>query len=248
MDVKWGETILVVEKGAASRIVGDSRHWEEKHRSRGYQNRARDAEDIKPGLHQVSYIEVHDRWYEQMVDEPPYKTAEQNNGTPIYYQKRVDADKKDEPNVKYSPEVKFYVSVKRHPSDWERMDRWGNVPSRVNNVNLRVYNEDFCPVVFINSNYVMSWMEQKNIGDWYKGNYVYLVENIFHSLLKMLRGREERENTMIRVHIPEFEGKPDELDAVTDWKKEHNVKNFTEYQAKRFARWYMESGRCNNEK
>lgn len=248
MDVKWGETILVVEKGAASRIVGDSRHWEEKHRSRGYQNRARDAEDIKPGLHQVSYIEVHDRWYEQMVDEPPYKTAEQNNGTPIYYQKRVDADKKDEPNVMYRPEVEFYVSVKRHPSDWERMDRWGNVPSRVNNVNLRVYNEDFCPVAFINSNYVMSWMEQKNIGDWYKGNYVYLVENIFHSLLKMLRGREERENTMIRVHIPEFEGKPDELDAVTDWKKEHNVKNFTEYQAKRFARWYMESGRCNNEK
>ena len=240
LDVKWGETILVVEKGAASRIVGGGQHWEEKHRSRGYQNRARDAEDIKPGLHQVSYIEVHDRWYEQMVNDPPYKTAEENNGTPIYYQKRVDADKKDEPNVVYRPEVEFYVSVKRHPYDWERMDRWGNIPSRINNVNLRVYNEDFCPVAFINSNYVLSWMEQKNIGDWYKGNYVYLVENIFHSLLKMLRGREERENTMIRAHIPEFEGKPDELDAVTEWKKEHNVKNFTEYQAKRFVRWYKE--------
>lgn len=42
------------------------------------------------------------------------------------------------------------------------------------------------------------------------------------------------------VSVCKFEGKPDELDAVTEWKKEHNVKNFTEYQAKRFVRWYKE--------
>ncbi len=179
----------------------------------------------------------------------PYKTAEETGGEPIYYRKRIyGVPDTTNPNVVCEPKYTFYVSAKRHVEDWQRMDAYGNLPSRVNNVNLKLYNDEFCPVDFINSNYVVSWMEQKNIGDWYRGNYVYLVENVFHSLLKMLRGREERENTMIRIHIPTFSGTPDELDAVTEWKKTHVVRNFTEWQAKRFARWYMESGRCNNEK
>lgn len=47
---------------------------------------------------------------------------------------------------------------------------------------------------------------------------------------------------MIRVHLPEFEGTPDELDAVLAWRKVNRVKNFTEWQAKRFAKWYKENG------
>lgn len=197
----------------------------------------------------LSFIEKQDEWYELDREGKPYKTAEETGGEPIYYRKRIyGVPDTTNPNVVCEPKYTFYVSAKRHVEDWQRMDAYGNLPSRVNNVNLKLYNDEFCPVDFINSNYVVSWMEQKNIGDWYRGNYVYLVENVFHSLLKMLRGREERENTMIRIHIPTFSGTPDELDAVTEWKKTHVVRNFTEWQAKRFARWYMESGRCNNEK
>lgn len=246
-DVRIGDTILIVERAAASHY--DYTWKQEEHRSRGYENRARDAEDIKPGLNTISFIEKQDEWYELDREGKPYKTAEETGGEPIYYRKRIyGVPDTTNPNVVCEPKYTFYVSAKRHVEDWQRMDAYGNLPSRVNNVNLKLYNDEFCPVDFINSNYVVSWMEQKNIGDWYKGNYVYLVENIFHSLLKMLRGREERENTMIRIHIPTFSGTPDELDAVTEWKKTHAVRNFTEWQAKRFARWYMESGRCNNEK
>ncbi len=246
-DVRIGDTILIVERAAASHY--DYTWKQEEHRSRGYENRARDAEDIKPGLNTISFIEKQDEWYELDREGKPYKTAEETGGEPIYYRKRIyGAPDTTNPNVVCEPKYTFYVSAKRHVEDWQRMDAYGNLPSRVNNVNLKLYNDEFCPVDFINSNYVVSWMEQKNIGDWYRGNYVYLVENVFHSLLKMLRGREERENTMIRIHIPTFSGTPDELDAVTEWKKTHVVRNFTEWQAKRFARWYMESGRCNNEK
>lgn len=238
-DVRIGDTILIVEKAAASHY--DYTWKTEEHRSRGYENRARDAEDIKPGLNTVSFIEKEDQYFKLDVENAPYKTAEETGGEPIYYRTRVynDSDR-ESPNVVCQPKYTFFISAKRHVEDWQRRDAWGNLPSRVNNVNLRIDNDEFCPVDFINSNYVMSWMEQKNIGDWYKGNYVYLVENIFHELLKMLRGREERENTMIRVHIPTFSGTPDELDAVTEWKKTHVVRNFTEWQAKRFARWYNE--------
>lgn len=246
-DVRIGDTILIVERAAASHY--DYTWKQEEHRSRGYENRARDAEDIKPGLNTISFIEKQDEWYELDREGKPYKTAEETGGEPIYYRKRIyGVPDTTNPNVVCEPKYTFYVSAKRHVEDWQRMDAYGNLPSRVNNVNLKLYNDEFCPVDFINSNYVVSWMEQKNIGDWYRGNYVYLVENVFHSLLKMLRGREERENTMIRIHIPTFSGTPDELDAVTEWKKTHVVRNFTEWQAKRFARWYMESGRCNNEK
>lgn len=243
-DVRIGDTILIIEKAAASHMdYSWDRHGVEEHRSRGYENRARDAEDILPGLNTISFIEKEDKWYELDMEGKPYKTAEETGGEPIYYRKQLYGKvNTDLPNVVCEPEYRFFVSAKRHVDDYYRRDAYGRLPSRVNNVNLRVYNDEFCPVDFINSNYVLSWMEQKNIGDWYHGNYVYLVENIFHALLKMLRGREERENTMIRVHIPTFSGTPDELDAVTEWKKTHVVRNFTEWQAKRFATWYNENG------
>ena len=33
----------------------------------------------------------------------------------------------------------------------------------------------------------------------------------------------------------------DESDAVTEWKKANKVRNLTEWQAKRFARWYKQT-------
>lgn len=243
-DVRVGDNILIIERAAASCWVSDGwygRGNTEKHRSRGYQNRARDAEDIKPGLNQISFIEEEDPTYYHIErDKEPYKVND--DGSVIYYRRVVTADHKGEPDVVEERHFAFYISSKRHPDEWSRRDYWGNLPSRVNNVNLRVESCEFCPVDYINSNYVRSWLEQKNIGDWYHGNYVYLVENCFHALLKMLEGREARECTMIRVHLPEFEGTPDELDAVLAWRKANRVKNFTEWQAKRFAKWYKENG------
>lgn len=242
-DIRIGDTIVVVEKGAASKWLGGRDGYEE-HRSRGYQNRARDAENIKCGLHQISFIEKEYRYWELLINEPPYKTAEENGGKVVYMKKSIgsyDEDFKErvkQPNVVCEPDFTFYVSAKRDVEDYYRMDAYGRLPSRVNNVNLKIYNDEFCPVDFINSNYVLYWLEGKNIGNWYKGNYVYLVENVFHYLLKMLKGREEREKSFIRLYLPTFEGTVDELDAVTDWKKQNKVRTLNEFQAKRFVKWY----------
>lgn len=236
-ELRVDDPILIVERGAASKWVGSHYGGHEEHRSRGYQNRARDAEDISAGVNKISYIEVHDAWYEELVDEKPYKTADDNNGTPIYYKRRVDERDKDKPNVYYDPNYSFYVSAVRHPWDFERRNS-----GRINNVNLEVYEEDFCPLVYCNSNYVLAWLEQKAIGDWYKGNYVYLVENCFHKALQFLQEREQHEMALLLPLIPEWSNTPDELDVLLGWRKQNKVRNFTEWQAKRFAKWYKESG------
>lgn len=243
-NVKVGDPILIVERMAANLTSYANGRISENHRSRGYQNRARDAEDIKPGIATLSYIEVYDRWYKDLVDEAPYVSAEANGGVPIYYKTQVDESHKDEPNVSYEPTYLYYISVKRHPDEWMRRDSWGNTSSRINNVNLQVEDCDFCPISFINSNFVESWIMSKNIGGWYKGNYVYLVEKVFRTALVWCKKREEDELTLIRPLLPNWSNTPDELDAVLEWKKSNNVKNFTEWQAKRFVRWYKENRRA----
>lgn len=199
---------------------------------------------IGPGVNTVNFIEKVDKYYELKVNDKPYRVLE--DGTVIYYRSEVKKDRMGEPNVVCEPEYKFFVSCVRHVDDWqrERRDAWGRtyLPSRVNNVNLRVYNDDFCPISYINSNYVLAWMEQKCIGDWYTGNYVYLVEKCFRSALKYLREREQHEMELILPLIPAWKNTPDELDALLAWRKKNKVKNFTEWQAKRFVRWYKEGG------
>lgn len=241
-EIRVGDPILIVEKGAASHYDYTWKH--EEHRSRGYENRARDSDDIEPGVNLISFIESKDEYWLLKVDDMPYKVLE--DGTKIYYQQSVTADRMGEPNVVCKKKYKFFVSCARHVEDWQRVrrDEWGReyLPSRVNNVNLHVYNDDFCPISYINSNYVLAWMEQKSIGDWYKGNYVYLVEKVFRRALEWLRERESHEMALILPLIPEWNNTPDELDALLSWRKANRVKNFTEWQAKRFVRWYKESG------
>lgn len=236
-DLRVGDPILVVTKAAAT-FSSNSPYREDSHRSRGWANRARDADDIEPGINRLSFIESEDEYYELMVNEAPYKRAEDNNGKVVYYRRSVGKDKAGEPNVICEPKYTYYISAERHPWDFERMDAWGNLPSRVNRVNLHIYADEFCPVVYINSNYVQSWMEQKNLGNWNGSNYVYLTEHCFHPLMKFLREREAAAVALVKEFIPTFTGNPQELDSLLDWQKSVRVKNITKYQAKRFANWY----------
>lgn len=235
-DLRVGDPILIVSRSAASKMSVYSNS--EIHRSRGYENRARDAEDIETGINKISFIESEDEFYELLVDKAPYKTASENGGKPWYYRRKVDQSDMGKPNVVCEPKYTFYISAARHPFDLYRMDAWGNLPKRVNRVNLRVENDEFCPLLWVNSNYVKSWMEQKNLGNWNHGNYVYLVEKCFHAALKFLLEREAQAVKLIQAYLPSFVGSPDELDKLIEWQREKVVRVITNYQAKRFASWY----------
>ena len=232
--LRSGDPILVVSEAAATRFTSRG----EAHRSRGYANRARDAEDIDSGMNRLSVIERKDEYYRLQVDKPPYKRAEDNNGVTVYYRSSVDKSEMGKPNVVCEPKFTYYVSAARHPYDWTRRDAWGNLPSRVNRVNLHIYRDEFCPMVYVNSNYVKSWLEQRNIGDWGGSNYTYLTNNCFYPALKFLQEREEKAVRLIQKFVPSFAGTSDELDSLLDWQKQFKVKVITEYQAKRFANWY----------
>lgn len=234
-DLRAGDHILVIQRGRATYF---SVAWKnEQHRSRGYDNRARDAEDISTGVHEISVIDEIPEYEEWLVDRKPYKVNEVTGEVTYYRREACKEDFGVNPNVHYAPRFKFFVSCKRDP-----YIPWDRTAKRINNVNLEVYVDDFCPVEYVNSNYVLSWMDQKNVGEWKSRdmNYTYLVENVFHKLMKFVREREECELLRIREFIPSFTNTPEQLDDVLAWKIEHKVKNFNTYQAKRFAKWYIQ--------
>ena len=90
-------------------------------------------------------------------------------------------------------------------------------------------------------NYVLS---NKNLGGWSVGgygvNYEYALRYIGKAL-EFIREREDTEAENIRLAGGEFIlTDPDWPVALSEWKMEKEVRNITEYQAKRFVKYMLE--------
>lgn len=130
----------------------------------------------------------------------------------------------------------IFVSCKReiYDEEWYR-SHYG--VSKINNTNLRVYNDEYMSIVWINSNYPVFWIDSKHIGHWYQINYTYLIPKL-RIMLKHLLNREAEEWTLLYPFVKEIGYTPELKDKVLEWRIANNVRKLTPFQVKRFVKWY----------
>lgn len=232
IEIKEGDYIFVDEPHVGSKT--ESNYWgsgyREEHRSRGDKNTARDS-IIKKGINKLNIV---DKWQNGYY--VSYKEGGTNYIRHIYSleDELVKAGNPYEPKI----EIKYYISCEREIDafDYRRYDRWSgtyNNKKKFNNANLRIYGDEFMSIMWCNSNYAQQWIDSKDGGNG--KNYVYFVK-MLKDLRDFMLKREEKEFSEINKFVC-YENNLANKDIVLEWKKQSNVRNFTEYQAKRFVKW-----------
>lgn len=128
----------------------------------------------------------------------------------------------------------YYVSCPREVYGEDYYKERFNV-NRINNVNLKIYNDEFMTVMWLNSNYVKEWIDSKHIGSWREGDYAYFV-NKLKELKKFLEEREEQEFMYLSKYMNIKTYTAELKDKVLKWRIENKGRRINDFQAKRFAK------------
>lgn len=231
VELKEGDEIFIADRhnGSTTKRSDWGYGYTEEHRSRGYANRGRDAE-IERGLSKLNIIEnTRTSYHKQIIDENSMVKKYWTEINKDEYEKLLQ----DGGVVMKRDHYEYFVSCKREISDWQRSSTNG----RINNVNLQIYRDEFMSIMWINSNYVQSWIDKKETNG--EKDFVYFA-GYLKELLNHLLDRETEEFKKIWKYI-EFDMVADNIDMLTEWKKNNIVRNFTDYQAKRFANYVIEN-------
>lgn len=245
--IKVDDEIFIDEPHAGSKYSqnywGSGRGYEE-HRGIGYRNTARDA-DIQKGINVISVIkEYRDgydvKYYKDKSNQRISTTKDGHIYTAHVFDSEENVARKVESGeyISYKPHmnVEYYVSCKRDIYDWQKTKRWDGSYARVNNVNLRLWSDEFMSIMWLNSNYVQQWIDCKDSGNG--KDYVYFVK-----MLKELRDhlliREEKEFELINKYY-NIENNPENKDLILEIKKQHYWRKITDARAKKIAK-YLES-------
>lgn len=228
--IKEGDFIFIDENHAGSKMEND--YWgygyHEQHRGVGYRNTGRDA-SIHMGISKISIINKQSNGYfvEYIENGTTYKKHIYNLDDEL-----VKMGNKYYPKI----EVEYYTSCKRDIQEWQKTIRWDGTYAKVNNANLRLWEDEFMSIMWCNSNYVQQWIDHKDSGNG--KNYVYFVKQL-KELKDYLLQRECREFNLINS-FHNIENSVENKDILLNWKIKNNVRNITEYQAKRFVKYYKE--------
>lgn len=228
--IKEGDFIFIDEHHAGSKM--ENNYWgygyHEQHRGVGYRNTGRDA-SIEMGISKISMINKQSNGYFVEFIE---------NG--VTYKKHIYNldDELVKMGNKYYPkiEVEYYTSCKRDIPDWQKTIRWDGTYAKVNNANLRLWQDEFMSIMWCNSNYVQQWIDHKDSGNG--KNYIYFIKQLKELREFLLQREYEEFNLINKFH--NIENNPENKDLVLNWKIKNNIRNITEFQAKRFVKWYKE--------
>lgn len=234
---KEGDEIFVLERHRGSKLIDIySRH--EEHRGVGYKNTGRDA-DISQGISKINMITKEQMGYKYKKPKEQYWQCR--------YITQEDANKLKSEGfiVEERISIHYYVSCKREVYGDSEYKQYNNV-SRINNVNLRIYEDEFMSIMWLNSNYVNEWITTKHIGSWRIGNYIYFVSKL-KELKTYLENRELKEYKLLSKYLSNVKTKygkgfvyTNQLkDEVLEWRKENNIRRLTDFQAKRFVKQHL---------
>ena len=235
-----GDTIFIDRSHAGSKTESNyfGSGYHEEHRGRGYRNTARDS-SIKEGINKLSIVERQQNGYDCYYMQGEFKYR-------VHKYDSLESLQKENRYIEIVPhrDVDYFVSCERHVDeyDYRRYDPWSrtyDTQKKFNNANLKLWEDEFMSIMWCNSNYVQQWIDTKDSANGL--NYVYFVKNL-KALKDYLLDREAHEFSNINKFIP-FENIPSNKDIVLEWRKEHNIRILTEFQAKRFAKWYKEKNK-----
>lgn len=136
----------------------------------------------------------------------------------------------------YGPE--YYVSLVKNGFDY--VYRNGEYTERVRDAyaRFRVFTDEFIDLTYMNSVWLSYVITTRNLGYSAKNRLGSFAEVIryLNKALKFVRQREEEEKALIEKFSPGLTNDENWPVKLSEWKLENNVRNITEYQAKRFVK------------
>ena len=208
-------------------------------RGRGYANRTHDVSVSDNTLYNINLVEDDER-DNLFTYEYRHKGKEdwicgkwiteltENDDWMQDFTKRHDFDNWEFRNIKFcGPEKHVFVSLSKDCY-------WTNSDARAN---FELYEDEYINLTFLNTIYIRYIITNRKMPNRYFSgsvNFSYLLPYM-NTAIEYLKEREEKEYSLISNYVAL---KENWQMALSDWKIEHNVHDITEYQAKRFAKWY----------
>ena len=129
-----------------------------------------------------------------------------------------------------------YVSLKKNGLDY--VYRNGDFRERKRDAyaNFLVYKDEFINLTYMNSVWLEYVITTRKLGKAGRmGNYAEVIRYL-NKALEFVRKREITEKSLIEKYYPKLDKIEDWPVKLSEWKLEKDVRNITEYQAKRFAK------------
>lgn len=207
-------------------------------RGRGIKNRVRDVSSKSNQIYQVNYIEEDkkyssfiyesrkkdsaiwelNRWNEVDVSEDNYEAS---------FQKCHNTDDYEFRNIQYcGPQKYIFISLVKE--DW-----WSDSTARSN---FQLYDDEYINLTFLNTIIINYIITNRKMSRYFFHNRTFSdILPFLNTVSAYLKDREQKEQALI---MPYVSLKDNWQVALSEWKLSHNVHVITDYQAKRFAKWY----------
>lgn len=106
--------------------------------------------------------------------------------------------------------------------------------------NFELYENEYINLAYMNSVWLGWVITQKKLGDWKIGgqnvDYAYGIRYL-KTAMDFIRKREEKEKALLDALDPKICENSEWPLLLSEWKLEKKVRELTEYQAKRFAKF-----------
>lgn len=218
-DPKKGDSILTVLKLIPSNIGGSRYKTWSNDRGRGEKNRTHDCSVSDCKIYSMNLVEY---------DEPVERTTYKFNGHTFI----TDGDGSslgEDCEIIGAEQVSrphFFVSVEKAESGWRREMRGGEAGKKARS-NFEVYRDEFINLAFMNSEWLLYAINNRNLGGWVIGgqcvDYAYGIKYL-NVALQNVRQREAAERDIIEAKMPGFTSEyPGWMVKLSEWKIQNNV-------------------------
>lgn len=218
-DPKKGDSILTVLNLIPSNIGGSRYKTWSNDRGRGEKNRTHDCSVSDCKIYSMNLVEY---------DEPVERTTYKFNGHTFI----TDGDGSslgEDCEIIGTEQVSrphFFVSVEKAESGWRREMRGGEAGKNARS-NFEVYRDEFINLAFMNSEWLLYAINNRNLGGWVIGgqcvDYAYGIKYL-NVALQNVRQREAAERDIIEAKMPGFTSEhPGWMVKLSEWKIQNNV-------------------------
>jgi len=235
VNIRKGDNILTLANLSAE---GNKYKTYNNDRGRGYNNRTHDVKAKDNTIYPVNLVEDDTRanviFYEyknkSSKDWIPssWETSESEETFIETFKKRHDMDNYEYRNIRFAGPVKHvFISL-------EKENYWTESDARAN---FELYSDEYINLTFLNTVYMRYIIVNRKMPNKYvsgKTNFSSFLPYM-NKAMEFLKERESEEEQLISQHTNLSENWQI---ALTKWKIENNVHKITDYQAKRFSRWY----------
>lgn len=133
----------------------------------------------------------------------------------------------------------YYVSLPKSNMDY--IYRGGRYYKRQREAraNFRVYSDEFINLTYMNSVWLKYVITTRNLGGRGRMSHFAEVARYLNKALEFVKEREKEECSLIEKYLPALSEDSEWPAKLSEWKLEKGVRKITDFQAKRFVKYYI---------